>query len=217
MTVRFAFAFFAFAAAAACAAEPALTVLPLPFETRNGPVDWTAIAPDALTIAARPGANWFVSPSDFRVIDSAPTLLFKPAGDFSLQARIALTPVKQWDLGCLALVIDKDYWAKLCLENAAGDGKLAAVSVVNRKDSDDVYTDFFAPDNTMYLKVSRQATALHLSASHDGQDWRMFRTFTFKSGDLAHLKAGLLAQSPVGGGMTVRFSDIKYSPGRRSR
>ena len=193
------------------AAEPVLTALPLPFETRHGPVAWTAKGADALTITAGPNANWFVSPWDLSVVDSAPTILVHPQGDFSLSAKLSLSPKKRWDSGCLALFLDGDHWAKLCLENANGDGKLSAVSVVNSFVSDDVYTDFFAPDNTLYLRVSRKGTALSLLASHEGSAWTMFRTFTFKGADLDQLRIGLLAQSPVGDGMTVDFSDIRYS------
>ena len=206
-------ALFSFVAVPSAQAEPKLTALPGPFETRNAPVMWAATGSDALTITAGPGANWFVSPGTGKSVDTAPTLLIRPAGDFTLSARLSLEPKKRWDSGCMALFVDNDHWAKLCLENANADGKLAVVSVVNRGDSDDVYTDFFAADNAIYLKVARKGAAFLFFASHGGNEWRMFRTFTFKGSDLGQLRTGLLAQSPVGDGMTVQFSEIRYTPG----
>jgi len=209
--VRFA-AFASLLVTAGAQAEPVVTALPTPLETRNAPVEWTATGPDALTITAGPGANWFVSPGTGKSVDTAPTLLVRPAGDFALSVRLSLQPKKRWDSGCVALFVDNGHWAKLCLENAQGEGKLAVVSVVNRGDSDDVYTDFFAPENTIYLKVARKGAAFLFFASHDSKEWRMFRTFTFMGSDLGRLRAGLLAQSPVGDGMTVQFSEIRYTP-----
>jgi uncharacterized protein len=194
---------------AALAGDPALTALPGPFETRNPPVVWTATAPDAITMTAGPKTNWFVSPWDSTAEDTAPMLLFRPKGNFDLHAKIALKPKARWDSGALALYIDKDNWAKICFENSLGDGKLSVVMVVNRGISDDSYTAFGAPDNTMYLRVARQGPAYMFFASHDGKDWTMLRDFTL-NGDPALLRAGLLAQSPRGDGMTVQFSDIRY-------
>jgi uncharacterized protein len=194
----------------AAAAEPALTALPGPLETRNPPVVWTAKSADALAISAGPKTNWFVPPWNAKnVDDNAPTLLFRPEGDFSLSAKVSLQPKSRWDSGALTVFIDKDNWAKLCLENAKGDGKLSVVMVVNRGVSDDSYTDFVAPENALYLKVTRKGTAFFFNASRDGKTWTMFRAFAL-GGDAAALRAGLLAQSPVGDGMTVEFSEIRY-------
>lgn len=194
----------------AAPAEPVFTALPGKLETRNPPVTWTAIASDALTITAGAKTNWFVPPwNAANAVDSAPTLLFHPDGNFTLKAKIALEPKSRWDSGALALFVDKDHWAKLCLENAKDDGRLQVVMVVNAGASDDSYTDFIAPDGALWLSVSRNGSAFYFSASKDGRNWTMFRAFHME-GDLSQLKAGLLAQSPVGDGITVRFSDIHY-------
>ena len=203
-----AFAFFALTTAA-FAADPAFTALPGPLETRNPPVVWKATGPDSLTISAGPKTNWFVSPWDSTTADNAPMLLFHPKGDFTFTAKIALKPVARWDSGALALFIDKDNWAKLCFENSVADGKLSVVMVVNHVISDDSYTAFSAPDNTLYLRISRQGPAYMFFASRDGKDWMLMRDFVL-GGDAAQLRTGLLAQSPVGDGMTVQFSDIRY-------
>jgi uncharacterized protein len=203
-----AIAFFALIVSAT-AAEPALTALPGPYETRNPPVVWTATGSDSLIITAGPKTNWFVSPWDSAADDNAPTLLFRPKGDFSFSAKVTLQPRSRWDSGALALVIDKNNWAKLCLENSVGDGKLSVVMVVTHGISDDSYTVFTASDNTLYLRIARQGPAYMFFASHDGKDWTMLRDFPL-SGDPVLLRAGLLAQSPVGKGMTVTFSEIRY-------
>lgn len=193
-------------------AAPAFTALPGPFETRNPPVEWKATAPDALTMTAGPNTNWFVAPWDRKLsADSAPTLLFRPEGNFTLSAKVSLKPKSRWDAGVLTLFVDKDNWAKLCLENANNDGKPLVVMVATHNGvSDDSYTNFVAPDGTLYLSVSRNGPGFYFNASRDGKDWTMFRAFTLE-GDQNNLKAGLIAQSPAGDGITVTFSDIRYS------
>jgi uncharacterized protein len=210
--LRHAFAAILFATAAM--AQPALTALPLPLDARNGPVVWAATGADSLSITAGPKTNWFVPPWDAsRATDNAPTLLVRPKGDFTLSAKVHLDPKKRWDSGALAVFVDRDNWAKLCLENAHDDGKLSVVMVVNKGVSDDSYTDLVAADNTLWLRVSRKGLALYFHASRDGQTWTMLRTFAL-NGDLTLLKAGLLAQSPVGDGIAASFSDIRYEPGQ---
>ncbi len=189
----------------------AASPLPQPFETRNGPVTWTATAADALTITAGAKTDWFVAPWDFAVSDNAPTLLVHPKGNFSLSAKVRLTPLKRADAGALVLYLDNDRWAKLCVENDHDDGKLSVVMVVNQGVSDDSYTTLVAPDNTLYLQVARNGTGLFFHVSQDGKNWTMVRTFTFKNADLGQIRAGLLAQSPFGDGMAVDFSEIRYN------
>jgi regulation of enolase protein 1 (concanavalin A-like superfamily) len=208
--LRYAAAVFAFAAAASAA--PVLTALPAPFEYRNGPVTWTATGPDSLTMTAGPKTNWFVPPwNAANATDNAPTLLMHPVGNFTLTATISLAPRARWDSGALAIFVDRDNWAKLCFENANNDGKGQVVMVVNKGVSDDAYTALIAPENVMWLRVSRSGLGLHFYASRDGKDWIMLRSFAL-NGDLSRLQIGLLAQSPVGDGITATFSNIRYEP-----
>lgn len=195
-------------------ADPALTALPGPLEPRNHPLAWHATGADSLTISAGPKTDWFVAPWNPELAsDSSPTLLFRPEGNFTLSAKIALQPKSRWDSGALVLFVDKNNWAKMNIENANGDGRLSVVMVVTRGVSDDSYTDFSAPENTLYLSISRSGPGFFVNASHDGKNWTMLRAFAL-NGDLASLKAGFLAQSPTGDGMTVTFSDIRYERGK---
>lgn len=206
------FAFFLLTSSALAAGPASLTALPTPLETRNPPVEWKAIAPDAITMRAGPKTDWFVPPwNPADASDRAPTLLFQPKGDFVFQAKVSLHPKARFDSGALTLFIDKDNWAKLCLEAARGDDKLQVVMVVNRGISDDSYTDVTARDDALYLRIIRRGPTIQFEASPDGIAWTMYRTFAL-NGDLGKLKAGLLAQSPTGEGVTVEFSELHYGP-----
>lgn len=80
--------------------------------------------------------DWFVSPMDGGVRDSTPRLLFQPAADFVLSAKVAVDFRSQWDSGVLLLYADDKLWAKLCLEMTI-EKHPAIVSVVTRDRSDD--------------------------------------------------------------------------------
>lgn len=192
-------------AAVATAADMS-NVLSGPFEPRHGPIDATTLGQGHVVIRAGAQTNWFVSPWDLHTWDNAPTLLIAPKGDFSISAKITLDPISRWDSGALTLFADKDHWAKLCLEMAEPQGPLTVVSVVTNGVSDDSYA---APivGKTLYLKAAKTGSGLSFHVSQDGQNWKMVRAFRLQSD--AQIKAGFLAQSPVGTGIAVDFNDLR--------
>lgn len=200
---------FAFAGSLA-SAQPAikLAVLPAPFEIRNPPAGVTIAGPDRMSVRAGKNTNWFASPWDLKNWDNVPTLLFRPDENFTLSAKIALSPVSLWDSGALVLFADKDHWAKLCLEMPEPNGPLSVVSVVTNDVSDDGYS-IQAKGDALYMRVSKSGPGLSFYASEDGQNWKLIRAFRFRA--TAPVQAGFLAQSPVGAGISVEFSDIRYS------
>ncbi len=203
--------FFAASMFAAANAASRLPGLPSDFEERNGPVSWNAAADGTLTINAPGNTNWFVSPTDLKTWDNAPTLLFRPDQDFSLSAKVTQHAQSRWDAGALVLFVNNAVWAKLCLEAPNGPSGLAVVSVVTRGESDDSYSVPVAGD-FLYMKTAKIGPAFAFYISTDGQKWQMIRAF--RLGDGAGVKVGFLSQSPTGKGLSATFSDIRYSPTR---
>jgi regulation of enolase protein 1 (concanavalin A-like superfamily) len=76
-------------------------------------------------------------------VDKTPRLLFKPADDFVLGAKVTVDFHSQWDSGVLVLYVNDAVWAKLCFEMTV-EKYPAIVSVVTRDISDD--------DNSMSVK-----------------------------------------------------------------
>jgi regulation of enolase protein 1 (concanavalin A-like superfamily) len=196
-----------------CAAQssPRLKVIPGEFEMRNPPVSWSMGEGDSLTINAAKNTNWFISPLDLKSWDSAPMLLFRPADDFVLSARMSLQPRSRWDGGALVLFVNETTWAKLCLEAPDGPAGLSVVMVVTRGESDDSYS-IPVTGNSKYMKIAKMGPTFVFYVSADGRSWQMVRAF--RLGATKDLRAGFSAQSPVGEGSTVLFSDIRYTPTR---
>ena len=200
-------------AALACVANAQTSAIPAQFDTRNAPVVWTADASGAITINAGRKTNWFIAPLDLRSWDSAPMLLFRPADEFALSAKITLEPKSRWDAGSLVLFVNERTWAKLCLEAPDGPGKLTVVNVVTRGESDDGYS-FPIAGNSAFMKVAKIGPSFVFYASADGRSWQMVRNFRLDAID--DLRVGFSAQSPTGEGTKAAFSDIRYTPSRVS-
>jgi hypothetical protein len=117
---------------------------------------------------------------------------------------------KTYDAGCLALYGAATIWAKFCLE-AQDDGRLAVISVVTRRLSDDA-TSFPVDGHSVYLKMAKADRAIMFYASADGKTWTIVRKFNLESP--TGFMAGFSAQSPDGVGATAMFQEVHYRPGR---
>lgn len=200
--------FFVLAAAGVLHAAPPgrLAMLPGELEERNHPASWTVRDSGTLTMSAGAKTNWFISPLNGKTWDNAPMLLFVPAKDFVLIAKVSLEFRSRWDAGALVLYLNETTWAKFAFE-APQVGQPSVVSVVTRGESDDC-TAMPVTGNSVYLKIAKIGPAFIFYVSNDGQSWKMTRAF--RMGNTDGLRVGFSAQSPTGNGSTVTFSGIQY-------
>lgn len=158
-----------------------------------------------LTIEAGKTTDWYISPVDGKTAANAPLLLFEPAGDFVLSARVTVAFGAQWDAGALFIYADDRNWAKLAFEMSIYK-KPTIVTVVTRGVSDDC-NSWSAAGDSIWLRTARAGQAYGFYASHDGTTWEMIRAFTLGG---AKARAGFSAQSPVGPGAKATFANIVY-------
>jgi uncharacterized protein len=186
-----------------------VTVQGLPFGLAwlRAPLAWRG-GGGALTITAGPKTDWFVDPGGAAPSMNAPALLGRPEGDFVLSARAEVDFAETYDAGVLALWQDETTWAKLCFEYSP-QGQPMVVSVVTRGTSDDC-NSIAVPNKSVWLRIARIGRAYAFHASTDGDFWHFVRYFTF--GPEALPSTGFEAQSPLGEGCTVRFSEVHFSP-----
>jgi uncharacterized protein len=186
--------------------SPQVPGLPGPMIWQNSPVNWKAESSGRLSITAGKATDWFVSPMDGARSENSPRLVFQPADDFVLSARVMVDFRAQWDAGVLVLYVNDDTWAKLCLEMTV-EKHPAIVSVVTRGLSDD-NNSIAIQGKSVYLKVAKAGQAIFFYASEDGQKWKIIRAFSFGPG--AKVRVGFSSQSPVGDGCTTVFDHITY-------
>ena len=184
-----------------------LTSIPGELTWKNEPVFTQTNTGDSLDITAGPVSDWFHNPGSSFVMNNAPVALFSPSGgEFLLSAKVIVEFKYTYDAGVLFLYVNDDTWAKLCFEYSP-QNEAMVVSVVTRGRSDDCNSVVIG-SHTVYLRVCRQGNAIAFHYSTDGQYWRFVRYFTI--GDLSNLKVGFAAQSPVGKGCPVHFSEIGF-------
>ncbi len=188
---------------------PAIPGIPAPLEWQNSPLDWK-IDDGKLAITAGEQTDWFISPIDGERHDNSPRLLFQPADDFVLSAKVAVPFESQWDAGVLALYVNDNMWAKLCFEKSA-EGPPSIVTVVTRTYSDD-NTHFPLHGNFVYLKIAKAGQVIVFYTSEDGKKWNIVRVFTF--GPDTKMRVGFSSQSPTGQHTTAVFEDIRYAAKR---
>jgi regulation of enolase protein 1 (concanavalin A-like superfamily) len=185
---------------------PVLEGVPGPLIWQHPPIHWDIDNGNALTITGGKGTDWFASPMGDGRIDNSSRLLFKPADDFVLSAKVEVGFHSQWDAGVLVLYVNDELWAKLCFEMTV-EKHPAIVSVVTKGLSDD-NNSMAIGGNSVYLKVAKAGQAIFFYASQDGKNWSIIRAFSL--GANPDLRVGFSTQSPVGTGCTSVFSDIHY-------
>jgi regulation of enolase protein 1 (concanavalin A-like superfamily) len=181
-------------------------------------LDWTATPAGwawqdgALTAVAGPRTDLFVDPADGTRYDNAARLLARSGGDFQFSARVRVGFAETYDAGVLLLWVDQRSWAKLCFERSP-QGQPMAVSVVNRGVSDDA-NGFPVDGDALWLRISRLGTAFAFHASTDGRFWHLVRYFALDVAAGEPVAVGFEAQSPLGAGCAVEFTDVRFVPDR---
>jgi len=184
--------------------------LPGTLNWKNTPRSWNLDTKNVLTISSNAKTDWFVDPFDGTVANSAPILLFTPASDYVLSARVTVKFATKWDAGALMLMGDDHHWAKLSFEFSP-DSKPTLVTVVTRGLSDDC-NSMNLPEDSVYLRIAKSGGAYVFYFSTDGQNWQILRTFSLDT-ELP-VRVGFESQSPAGSGAVAQFSAITYDPHR---
>jgi regulation of enolase protein 1 (concanavalin A-like superfamily) len=195
-----------------------VTVPGLPFAL--GPSDGSAWRVDpgagSVAVTALARSDIFVDPGsadgagqvNAESLMNAVTLLGEPPeGDFQFSARVRVAHRDTFDAGVLLLWMDAAHWAKLCFEFSP-DREPMVVSVVTRTVADDANAFVLDADH-VWLRVSRIGQVWAFHASVDGQAWRFVRAFALHADQLPVL-LGFEAQSPVGEGCDVEFTEIGF-------
>lgn len=193
-------------AASACATDFTALALPWAPVLQNPATECRVPGPGELVLTAPPQTDLFISPgADFRT-DKSPRVLFQPEGPFILSAKIRPEFRGKWDAGVLLVLNDSEHFAKFCYEQDF-QGTPRIVSVVCNGTGDDC-NSYPVPEGAIYFRVVGSSTrdTFGFYASRNGREWFPIRAFRLLKTD--HLRVGLSAQSPVGTGCTVHFSEI---------
>lgn len=159
---------------------------------------WSVVSP------AR--SNLFISPDGGLRVNTSTNYLFQPDSDFIFTSKIIPEFKAKWDAGVLLVYNDAEHYAKFCFEMDY-TGQPRIVTVVCNDVADDCNSAPVA-DAFVYYRItgSAKGNVFGFYYSHTGKDWYLIRTF--KLGKTDNLRVGFSAQSPVGEGCKVEFSNV---------
>ena len=126
-------------------------------------------------------------------------------GDFVMQAKVSHDFKDTYDSASLMVMVDLKNWAKACFE-MTDFGTHAAVSVVTKQGESDDANGCNLDGNTAWLRVCRVDNTFSFHYSTDGEHFFMMRFFSLPAGK--KVRAGLLAQAPVGNGGARIYEDL---------
>jgi uncharacterized protein len=189
--------------------QPVINVIPGGLAWQNVPVAWHVEQGSELSIRSGKETDWFVDPFDGAVHSTAPMLLFVPADDYILSAKVKVSFNTKWDAGALMVWADDHHWAKLSFELSPAK-QPTMVTVVTRGLSDDCNSVAIA-GSTVYLQIAKSGPAYVFYFSTDGMSWQVLRVFSLEG---SKARVGFESQSPAGDGTEVVFSEIHYSTRR---
>jgi regulation of enolase protein 1 (concanavalin A-like superfamily) len=191
------------------AAEPELRIEGIPdsLSVVNSPIA-VRVEPEGRLFIQAPGkTNLFNSPIGSYSVQTAPMVLFTPAGDFVLKARVEGQLKNVYDVAALVIYQDDATWAKLCYENSVTK-KPTIVSVVTRGVSDDCNSQTLSTDHT-YLAIIRKGNGFAFHSSIDGQTWTMVRCFNLNI--TGKIRIGFAVHAHRDEPFAATFSEITYT------
>ena len=158
-------------------------------------------------ITAAPHTDYFNDGYSNHKIANAP--VFCELIDFNFIATVKVEPdfTASYDAGTLMVLGDDDHWFKAAFE-MTDLGYTSIVSVVTDSFSDDCNSERVS-EKAVWLKIIRKGPCWSIHYSLDGQKWKMVRYFSL---DLSkEIRVGVSAQSPVGEGCRVQFSEFSIT------
>jgi regulation of enolase protein 1 (concanavalin A-like superfamily) len=149
----------------------------------------------------------------FDVAPDAERFVAPVSGDFQLSALVSVNFESTFDSGVLIGYVDESTWFKICAElDPAGVPRV--VSVVTRGGASDDSNGSPISQAGAHLRIARLGRAFALHTSDTGESWDLVRYFALGVQDDQPIKIGILAQSPTGEGVAVRFEEVHYTADR---
>lgn len=163
---------------------------------------YTLLPDGGIKIYAPGETDFFCPPDGSSVQNSAPYLYQYITGDFVMKAKVSHPFSFKYDAAVLMIMGDDGHWGKLCFEGSDFDTQ-AVVSVVTDKGLSDDANGVNYHWSNVWLQIVRNGNVFGMQYGPDGENWNMVRYFTL---DLPKtIKAGMVAQCPVGKGTDIDF------------
>ncbi len=166
---------------------------------------------EGMSIYAPAGSDFFLTSGPVNEegitpgsMHNAPFYFTEVSGDFVLRVKVRHEFQDTYDACAIMVMKDLSVWAKACFEKT-DFGTHAVVSVVTKGESDDA-NGCDIEGREVWLQAARVGNAFAFHYSLDGERFFMMRYFVLPAGET--VKAGLVAQSPMGRGGERYFEHL---------
>ena len=158
-------------------------------------------------IKATPNSDFFCNPIDGKSSSTAPFLFKEIKGDFLINVLVEPEFTNTYDACSVFIYSDENHWIKTAFEYT-DLGIKSIVTVVTDMYSDDA-NGVEIKENKAYLQVIRKNDIFACHYSEDGVKFKMARLFKLVVPEI--IKVGVSAQSPMGLGQFMKFSNLKIT------
>lgn len=158
-----------------------------------------------ITFRSEGGKDFFSDPDGKLSNNTAPILLSRidNTQPFTLTAKVTPDFKEMYDAGTLYLYVNDSFWQKFAFEmDERKNHRIVTVRTIDYSDDNnhDVVTQ-----ESAYMKISSDTQTVGLYYSLDNENWQLARLY--KNNYPNELWVGIGAQSPMGDGTEVIFSD----------
>lgn len=151
----------------------------------------------------------FVDPTGSVVaLNGARAVAVAPQKPWQFAVRVTVDFRASYDAGTVMLWSEERQFAKLCFEQSP-QGRATVVSVVTRDLSDDSNAWTVAGDSVWLRVCSLGHDAYVFHSSPDSAHWDLVRYFALAGNQ--PMKYGIGAQSPIGNGCDVTFTEFSFA------
>lgn len=168
------------------------------------------VADGRLTLTSPAKRDNFRDPNGELSNNSAPMLLMRVDNTkpFTFTSKVTPTLLETYDAGTLYIWVRDDLWLKMAMERDER-GRTRLVTVRTNGTSDDNNHDVVTTES-VYMKISSDATTVAFYYSLDNVEWQLIRLFRNDYPDTIWL--GVSSQSPVGEGNASTFEQVALTP-----
>ena len=164
---------------------------------------------DSVDFRSEGGKDFFSDPDGKLSNNTAPILLAKVDNTKSFTFISKVTPAfkEMYDAGTLYIYVNDGFWQKFAFErDERGKNRMVTVRTIDY--SDDNNHDVIIQES-VYMKISSDTQTVGFYFSLDKVNWQLARLY--KNNYPSEIWVGIGAQSPMGDGMTTRFTDCALS------
>lgn len=171
----------------------------------NGALAITQQENGRITMNSGPKTDYFNDPTGSESTGTAPLLLTRidNSKPFTLTAKVTPAFASTYDAGALYLFSDDQHWQKFAFEKDE-QARTRIVTVRTIDTSDDNNHDVINQES-VYLRISSDASQVGFYYSTDGAAWNLVRLYRNSYPEV--LWAGLSSQSPIGKGTSTVFEN----------